>query len=320
MGQRRLSVYYFHGQDLCIVPRHVREDLAWMRDHGADGVYVGMHEADLLGSNLPMVREQVGRAGLECRLIPSRLGGLVAGWHRAPGYFAIGRPDTWARRADGSPVECFGPQVSVFHPDTPAFLAETVGRMVDELGFTGLVWDELKSLEGEDHSEWAKRALGRPAGPADRLAGTVACFGQANRLIRQRHPQLTISSFLYASCPDEQVRACAAIDRLDEFGCDGKCWRPGELATGEGGGGKVLLGNFERFRTAAAANGRRSFVLLETQLLDAPALELTLQRLPEFLAAGPDHLVFYYYPYGLAEPDRFMPPIGAALAKWRGGG
>lgn len=29
-GHRYLSTYYFKDQDLCMVPRHIREDTAWM--------------------------------------------------------------------------------------------------------------------------------------------------------------------------------------------------------------------------------------------------------------------------------------------------
>ena len=79
----------------------------------------------------------------------------------------------------------------------------------------------------------------------------------------------------------------------------------------------LLSGNDERFAAAAAANHLRHITLLETQLLDAPTLELTLARLPEYLPTKRGHLVYYYYPYGMAEPERFMPLIADALAGWR---
>lgn len=78
-----------------------------------------------------------------------------------------------------------------------------------------------------------------------------------------------------------------------------------------------------RFAAAAKKQNCIPFTLLETQLLDTAAMELSLARLPEFLPTKTGHLAYYYYyyyyyPYGMSEPERFMPAIGEALANWRG--
>jgi hypothetical protein len=317
-SDRYLSTYYFHGQDLCMVPRHVREDVAWMAAHHVDGVFVGVHDADLLGGNTVLVCETIRNAGLDVWLIPSRLGGLVAGWGRQPSYISVYHPEWWARCADGRPRQCYGPQLSVFHPDVPGAIAETVNNMLEKFPATGIVWDEIKTLCGEDHSPSAIGSLGHPAGESDMVDGTVACFSAINRQLRALRPELRIACFLYADSKQEHVERCATMDMLNEFGCDGRCFRPGESPSGEGGPNKVLLGgNHARFAAAAEANHCTSFTLLETQLLDEPALALSLSRLPEFLDAKTGHLVYYYYPYGLAEPERFMPVFGDAFAAWR---
>ncbi|MFW6456767.1 MAG: hypothetical protein ACOC0A_00585 [Planctomycetota bacterium] len=315
---RYLSTYYFHGQDLCIVPRHVREDVEWMADHHVDGVFVGVHDADLRGSNIGMICDTVREAGLDVWLIPSRLGGLVAGWGRQPSYLAVDHPGWLGRKPDGSPRRSHGPQVSVFHPDVPEAMAETVAEMLDAFPATGIVWDELKTLGGEDHSEAAIDALGHPANTEDMIEGTVECFSSVNRHLKKWRDKLRIACFVYGNTPQHAVERCASIDLLDEFGCDGKCFRPGESGAGEGTTDKVLLGgNDARFAGAARENGCLPFTLLETQLLDEDAMELTMSYLPEFLTRKTGHLVYYYYPYGLADPERFMPAIGKALANWR---
>lgn len=319
--ERYLSTYYFHGQDLCMVPRHVREDVAWMVQHGVDGVFVGVHDADLRGGNTKMVCDIIREAGLDVWLIPSRIGGLVAGWGRQPSYLSVEHPEWWGRRADGQTRGYFGPEVSVFHPEVPDAVAETVHQMLKKFPATGIVWDELKSLEGEDHSQAAIDRLGRPANENDMLEGTVQCFSKINQRLKQLHPNLQIATFIYADSKPEQIESCAAIDLLDQFGCDGKCYKPGESDVGEGGANKVLMGGVDaRFADTAKKNHCTPFTLLETQLLDEPTLKLSLSRLPEFLATKTGHLVYYYYPYGLADPERFMPLIGKQLAAWRAGG
>jgi len=320
-NSRYLSTYYFHGQDLCIVPRHVREDVAWMIDHAVDGVFVGMHDADLMGGNTRMVCEIIRDAGLDVWLIPSRLGGLVAGWGRQPSYLSVNHPQWWARCSDGSPRSSFGPEVSVFHPEVPCAVAQTVGEMLKQCPANGIVWDELKTLRGEDYCQAAIDRLGRPATEADMAEGTAECFSEINRRLKQTHPELRIACFIYSSSQQSLVERCAAIDFLDEFGCDGKCFLPGDEDGGEGGAEKILLGgNDARFAAAAEKNDCVPFTLLETQLLDQSSIALSLARLPGFLEVKTGHLAYYYYPYGLAEPERFMPEIGKAMSTWRTAG
>src|SRR5690606_23440339 len=125
-NNKYLSAYYFYGQDLCIVPRHVREDVAWMAQHGVDGVFVGMHDADLLGGNTAAVCDIIREAGLDVWLIPSRVGGLVAGWGRQPSHLSVNHPQWLGCNADGSARSFYGPQVSVFHPEVPEAVAQVV--------------------------------------------------------------------------------------------------------------------------------------------------------------------------------------------------
>ncbi len=317
-SDRYLSTYYFHGQDLCIVPRHVREDVAWMVEHQVDGVFVGVHEADLLGGNLAMVCEIIREAGLDLWLIPSRVGGLVAGWGRQPGFLSVNHPEWWARQRDGSARESYGPQLSVFHPEVPGAVAQVLLKMLEQFPATGIVWDEIKTMAGEDHSKAAIATLGHPAGACEMASGTRDCFSQINTHLKAAHPALKIAAFLYCYSPQSEVEEAARIACLDQFGCDGKGHFPGESGVGEGGELKALLGGHDaRFAAAALANHCLPFTLLETQLLDAPTLERTLLRLPEFLGEKRGHLAFYYYPYGMENPDHYMPLIGEKLAQWR---
>jgi hypothetical protein len=190
--------------------------------------------------------------------------------------------------------------------------------MLQRFPATGIVWDELKSLQGEDFSQAAIDRLGHPAAEKEMVEGTVTCFASVNRRLKAAFDRLRIACFLYADSEQSHIERCAEMKLLDEFGCDGKCFRPGESTAGEGGGNKVLLGgNDARFAAAAMKNGCVPFSLLETQLLDTAAMELSLSRLPEFLTTKTGHLVYYYYPYGLSNPERFMPLLGAAMAAWR---
>lgn len=46
-------------------------------------------------------------------------------------------------------------------------------------------------------------------------------------------------------------------------------------------------------------------------------MDLTPKRLPEWLKEKIGHLAYYYYPYGMEDPDHYMPLIGESLREWR---
>lgn len=316
---KRLSTYYFKGQDLWYNPAHIRDDMQRFVDVGVDSVCIAIHESNLHHSNVEYICEEAVKRKLAILGVPSRIGGLVAGWHRGASTVSALHPELWARNEDGTPVDCFGPMLSVHHPQSAHVVAEVAKRMLDKFPLSGIIWDEVKSLNIADHSDAARNALGRPAQPADQPPATAALFSQVNRALSAHQPNLRISMFLYSDMPDELMALMGTVEGLDEFGCDGACLREEDPFHGVGGSGKKLLPNIERFKKVSRANGLHSFVLIETQLLEPAALQRSIERLPELCALDVDHLVYYDYPWGMDDPETLMPRITAAMRRWRHG-
>lgn len=316
---KRLSAYYFKGQDLWYNPAHIRDDMQRFVDVGVDSICIAIHESNLYHSNVEYLCEEAVKHDLAILGVPSRIGALVAGWHRGASTVSALHPELWARNEDGSPVECFGPMLSVHHPDSARVVAEAVSAMLDKFPLSGIVWDEVKSLNMADHSDAARIALGRPAQPADQPPATVALFSAVNRALRAHQSELLISMFLYSDMPNDLMALMGTVEGLDEFGCDGTCLRDEDPFHGEGGPKKKLLPNMERFKKVSQTNGVRSFALIETQLLEPAALRRSIERLPELFALDVDHVVYYDYPWGMDDPDTQMPRIASAMRRWRHG-
>lgn len=113
---KRLSVYYFKGHDLWYNPAHIRDDMQRFVDGGVDSVCLAIHESNLHECNMERLCEEAIKRNLQILAVPSRIGALVAGWHRGASTVSALHPELWARNEDGSPVQCFGPQLSVYHP------------------------------------------------------------------------------------------------------------------------------------------------------------------------------------------------------------
>ena len=305
------------GQDLCTVRRHIRDDISWMADTGTDSLAIGIHEFQLDYKNqhqLDILFEEAERAGLAVHAIPSRWAGLVAGWPPAAGMFAATHPDSWMKKADGTPafsVVCAGPICSIYDPATLEFFLDTTSRMLDMWPVRGIIWDEIKVLQAEDHSVHAIRALGEPSRGEAQLKNTVKFFSQVNRSAREKKPGLTLSCFVYAFLPDDILAVCATIDELDFFGIDGKCFPLG------GSNKKTLFGNFERVVTACRKNDVGTLALIETQNLEASQLQATVEHLPAFLEQPADHLLYYYHGACRDDDEQCMKSMQPVLKEWR---
>ena len=83
--------------------------------------------------------------------------------------------------------------------------------------------------------------------------------------------------------------------------------------------GKVLLGNDagERFLQAAQANGKKTLWLIENHHIATPDIPLMDKRLSEVIAKPVDHLIYYYYPRSVAEPDRAMNVIAQHMKQYK---
>lgn len=316
-----LAAYYFRAHLYTLVPRHVREDIAWMADHGTRAVVLGILEQDLDAAreNIDIIATETSRRGMELWITPSRWGNLVAGCPKVPSIFCATRHEAWARHADGSPVMSFlGPIASVHHPATRECFSAALARSLAQWPISGVVWDEPKALTAPDHSPAALAALGGadPSAPATILAAQCAFFGSLNLAMRAISPRLRIGLFSFAHARDH-IAALTAIAGLDAVGCDGRPWRREDGGGSDDGPGhparKFLLGDGEAWLAAARAAGRSGLWLIENHAVAAADLSLLDRRMPEVLACNPEWLLYYYYPRSLPDPDAHMAVLGRHL-------
>jgi len=318
----QVGAYYFRAQMYTYVPHQVREDMAWMADHGTEQVVVGVLEQDLFAAreNLDGICAEAERTGLGVAVTPSRWANLIAGCPKVSSILCAKNPDTWAARADGSPwYGLFGPVSSVHHPAVEESFRDQLRDLVTSWPVAAVIWDEPKSLHVVDHSRAAKERLGDAWSddPALHLREQVAFLGRCNAAIKATNPDCTTGCFIYAHCDGPEVDACAAMADLDAFGCDGRPWAAADGGMGDNGSGgapsKFLLDAGERFFAAADRHRKRSLALVENHALPAACHDLVDRRLPEVLAQGWDHLLYYYYPRSCEDPDGAMGIIGRYL-------
>lgn len=303
--------YYYRAHTYTCVPRHIREDFAWMRDVGTTAVGITLLEQDLehIPYNLDILFAEAQRVGLKVLGVPSRWGALVAGAPKVPSAFACSHFDTLVRRKNGDYFTnaTFGPMCSVYHPETLAFVTDGLDRMLGRWPFAMLLWDEVKAYHVLDYSPAARAALGERVGDrAAHLQGVTDFFTRANAHIKQKHPQVRTMLMLYANIESDILASAATCGQLDAIGIDGRPWPAGAGGQDEQPG-KVLIGPpAERLFAQAHAAGKQSFALIENHNMRTADYALLDRYLPEVLALPYEHLIYYYYPRNLERPDEQM--------------
>ncbi|MCE9616067.1 MAG: hypothetical protein K8T26_17485 [Lentisphaerae bacterium] len=312
-----LTAYYFRGQDLCVVRRHIREDMQWMADVGTDYAAVGVHEFQLerLGdAGFDIICDEAARVGIKIHAIPARWGGLIAGWSTAAGMFSATHPEAWMRNADGTPVIrnfAGGAICSIYHPATLESFQHNLTRLLKQWPIDGIVWDEIKVLRDEDHSAAAIKALGGPSTGETHVRNMAAFFSKANQFARAIKPDLVISCFIYAWFEDWIMRHCAAIDGLDYFGIDGVA------IPHEDPRRKSVFGNFQRSAVVAREANRKTLCLVETMPGSGLPLEQAIGYVREFIQTPIDNLYYYYHGSNVGPMKRYMSEMKRVLTDWR---
>lgn len=316
-----VSAYYFRAHMYTQVPRQVREDMEWMADHGTRAVVAGILEQDLTAAvqNVERIAAEAERVGMEFWITPSRWGNLVAGCPKVPCMHTALHPETVALREDGSPwFGAFGPYTSVHHPAVHDFFADSLEKALGLWPVSGVLWDECKALYVVDHSPRAKASLGAShADPSAHLAAQAGFFGKVNATALAVQPNLKTGLFIYGHSVPEHIEACARIDPLGMFGCDGRPWHERDGGMDDNGSGgapsKFLLDQGENFLGAARAHGKDAYALIENHAIPSHCHRLLQRRLPEVFAQGWDHVTYYYYPRSCDEPEEAMRILGGAL-------
>lgn len=321
-----VSAYYFRAHMYTLVPRQVRADMAWMADIGTDAVVIGVLEQDLFAAveNMEIICNEAHRAGMKVFATPSRWGSLVAGCPKVPSIFSAKTPEAMVHNADGSMrIDWLGPVASVHHPATFDFFCEALEKTLTLVPIEGLVWDELKALHIKDYSPAAREALNGKEldDPNVHVDAQAAFFDRVNKEALRVKPRTRLSMFVYGHLHGYAVERLARIEHLHDFGCDGRPFRREDHGRSDSGAveaDKVLCDQGPYFVEQAGKNGKNGLFLIENHAMDPEDIDTMDRRMPEVLSLGAEHILYYYYPRSLKEPDRTMNVLGGHLMKAKG--
>lgn len=318
-----LTAYYFRAHMYTLVPRHVREDMAWMADVGTKAVAISVLEQDLFAAreNMDTIAREADRAGMCLYAAPSRWGGLVAGSPKVPSIFCARYPDALARTKDGKPVMgAFGPIASVHHPRTLEFFHDSLRHLFDMVPVSGLIWDEPKALSLRDHSQAAARVFeGKDLeDPAVHSHAQAGFFDRVGAEAVGMQPGLRLCLFVGANQRGDVVERLGRLRQLHDLGCDGRPFKREDGGSDDSGNNaavKLLCDHAPFFVELARRHGKTPLLLVENHAMTDRDIAAMDRRLPEVLSLGAEHILYYYYPRSLKDPDRVMYVLAGHLRR-----
>lgn len=326
-GKTLINAYYFRAHMYTCVPRHIREDMTWMADIGTNVVTLAVLEQDLFAAieNIKIVCEEAARVGIKVYAVPARWGGLTAGAPKVPSLFSVNNPHTWMLKKDGTPFlmrNVSGAISSMHYPETYQFFCESLDSMFKQFNISGVIWDEPKGFR-MDYSPKAVEKLGKDAPEEAHLKAAADFYGKVSRYIKDKYPDKQVSLFIQAHSGKLEMELAAQVGSLDYFGCDGRPWDitedkkwVGSNEHSESGKGKILLGKGEQFIKLAKQNGKKTLFLVENHNLPKAMIPAMDAGLPRVLAMNVDHLIYYYYPRNIEEPDLNMSVIAKHIKSY----
>jgi hypothetical protein len=194
----------------------------------------------------------------------------------------------------------------MLYPEVEAFIGDKLLEMAETWPeIPGYIWDEPK-YGAPDYSDRTREVLGDDFTSKQWLEAATEVQSRINERFLAAHPDKQLHLFTYAFVDDYTVEAFTSVRGLTSVGCDGRPWHDQDSGQTDGGEGKTLLGNGERFLEAAHRKGKRTLWLIENHNLRMEDLQLMDRQLPQVIAAPVDHLIYYYYPRNVVDPDRAM--------------
>jgi len=317
-----LTAYYFRQHQYTLVPKHLREDFQWMTDAGCDAVAIAVLEQDpkAIPANFDHMFHEAERAGLDIWIVPSRWGGVVAGSPKVPSMYAASTPHVWSLDAQGNPNIFMGPMCSVHHPDSAAFFQQQFDVTLGRWPFAGIIWDELKNLQKPDHCDAAKAKI-RTEGldpamldaPEWIAQQSVGFFDAMTEYAASVRSGLKSGLFIYGHLPQYIIDACCSMQHVEVVGLDGRPYTLQPKPEAEHHPNKSLIDQGPSFKATATAHGKQSLMLIENHDMPEELYDNMQRELPATLAMDFDHVLFYYYPRNLTDPDRQMQIIKDAM-------
>ena len=283
-----------------VIPRQLQENFADMADCGFNAVAISFSESEMTYARraFELQVRLAHAAGLRVFVVPSRIGGRLAGAPLMPSPWLCTHPEAQA----GNP---WLPLACVEHEPFRQWARDFMTTLVTDYPIDGIVWDEPKATDYVTRHPDAAAKYGPDPTREQMMDGFVDWLTDLTGHCLRLRPSLVVTLFLQHTDPDYFTRRAAAIPGIACFGYDGNLARQSTFHEAPAWHKYRIETTWPRTQAEAAAAGKKTFSLVENMLMPAEAIPEYEANLESYLAGPlPDHLGLYYYAHNNEDPDR----------------
>jgi hypothetical protein len=297
-----ITAYCLAYHHWTVVPHHMAEDFAEMRDCGFTAVALSFCESEMRYARraFELQVELAHAAGLKVFVVPSRLGGRFAGAPLMAGTWITQHPEAAVPGLAGfaGPVACV---------ESPAFrewIAGFMTTLLTDYPLDGIIWDEPKSVQQVSRHPDTLRRFGPNPTASDMCRGFCEFLDWLVTHCHQTRPRLVQTLFAQNTDPEEFTAKAAKIAGLTYHGYDGNLSRESFFHEEPSWQKYRIEKPWPRTVRECTAAGKKTFALVENMLLPAVAHAEYEANLANYLAGPlPDHLALYYYAHNNEDPE-----------------
>lgn len=293
-----LTAYCLSYGNWTVIPHQWTECFCEMGDLGFHAVALSFSESEMhyARRTFEMQIAAAHQAGLKVFVIPSRLGGRLAG---APLMGSL-----WL---DANPAAALPENPGIACVESPAFRCwstEFIRTLVRDYDLDGIIWDEPKEVDRMTRHPATLAAFGEGYAPAHLCRSFAELIGEWTVAARSIRPNLIVTLFNMPITNPIFTRLCAGLPGIDYAGFDGGLCLQSYFHETPTKHKQYLWETWPRTRQETAEHHCGTFALIENMLLPAAQFNIFSENLELFLrSAQPDHLACYYYAHNNEQPE-----------------
>ena len=296
--KKLLTAYCLSYGNWTVIPRQWAENFGEMSDLGFDAVALSFSESEMRYARrtFEMQIAAAHQAGIKVFVIPSRIGGRLAG---APLMGSL-----WLHE---NPSACLPENPGIACIESPEFREwslEFIRTLIRDYEVDGIIWDEPKAADFVTRHPAAVAALGKGYGKEHICRSFAELIGDWTSAARQIRPELIVSIFNMPHTSPQFTGLCAGLPGIDYAGFDGGLSLQSYFHETPSKHKPYLTETWARTLKECAEHHCGTFALIENMLLPALQHKTFAENLESFLkTAQPNHLACYYYGHDNEIPE-----------------
>lgn len=295
-----ISAYTLSFQNWTVVPHHIEENFRDLRECGFDSVCLSFSESEAQYARraFELQVKLAHEAGLKVYVVPSRLGGRMAGAPFMPSVWLARHPEA------AEPNRSFLPMACLEHQPFRDWIRAFLVQLMKDYPLDGIIWDEPKGVEEASAHPDTRAKLGREPTVEDTWRSYCEMLTELNEACLAVRPELVITLFSQKTDPEGFTQRAAKLPHIQFHGYDGNLARQSFFHEEPTWAKYRIESVWERTVAECELGGKQPFGLVENMLMPSAAIEEYEANLDAYLQGPlPDHLSIYYYAHNNEDPE-----------------